>query len=60
MVSSILEASYIFYGFPGPIESPLITPSMAWDKLDALTIGPVLEAVGLIVDTDQLEISIPL
>jgi hypothetical protein len=33
---------------------------MAWDKLDALTIGPVLEALGIIVDTDKLEISIPI
>jgi hypothetical protein len=59
MASSSLEAGYIFYGYPGPIENPLITPSMAWDKLDALTIGPVLEVLGLTVDTDQMEISIP-
>jgi hypothetical protein len=60
MASSSLEAGYIYYGFPGPIKSPLITPSMAWDKLDALIIEPVLEALGIIVDTDKLEVSIPL
>jgi hypothetical protein len=60
MASSSLEAGYIFYSFPDPIESPLITPSMAWDKLDALTIGPVLEAIGIIVDTDPLDVSIPI
>jgi hypothetical protein len=32
---------------------------MAWDKLDALTIGPVLEVLGLIVDTDKMKYQFP-
>ena len=59
MAASSLEAGYIFYGYPGPIEAPLLTPSMAWDKLEDMTIGPKLEALGMVVDTDKLEVSIP-
>ena len=59
MAASSLEAGYIFYGYPGPIERPVITPSMAWDKLEELTISTVMQALGLIVDTDKMEIRIP-
>ena len=58
MAASSLEAGYIFYGFPGPIEQPLITPTMAWYKLLELTISTVLQVLGLIVDTDRMEIHI--
>jgi len=59
MAASSLEAGYVFYGVPGPIEQPVITPTMAWDKLLELTISTILQALGLIVDTDKMEIRIP-
>jgi hypothetical protein len=56
MVASSLKAGYIFYSFPGPIETTLITPTMAWNKLEELSIGPILEVLGIIVDTKKVEV----
>jgi hypothetical protein len=56
MVASSLKAGYIFYRVPGPIETPLITPTMAWNKLEELSIGPILEVLGIIVDTKKMEV----
>jgi hypothetical protein len=60
LAASSLKAGYIYFGFPGPLESPIITPTMAWDKLEDMSIGSILEALGIIIDISKMEILTPL
>jgi hypothetical protein len=59
LVASSIESCYILLGYPGPIHDPIITPVMAWDKLEGFAIQPVMNSLGRIANTDTMEVTCP-
>jgi hypothetical protein len=59
LVASSIESCYILLGYPGPINAPIITPVMDWDKLEGFTIQPTMNSLGRISDSDNLELQCP-
>jgi hypothetical protein len=59
MITSSVESAYLLLGYPGPIQNPLINPTMSWDKMVDRPIRPTREILGLKNDSDLLEVSIP-
>lgn len=59
LVASSIESCYILLGYPGPIDAPIITPVMAWDKLEGFAIQPTMNSLGRISDSDNLELQCP-
>jgi hypothetical protein len=59
MITSSVESAYILLGYPGPIQNPLINPTMSWDKMVDRPIKTTRETLGLENNTDLLEVTIP-
>jgi hypothetical protein len=59
LITSSVEAAYILLGYPGPIQQPTIPATMSWDKMVDRPIRPSRECLGLVIDTDKMEVTIP-
>ena len=54
--ASSMESAYILLGYPGPIEKPLLPPTMAAEKMVDRKIGPKRVNLGILIDTKDLTI----
>ena len=58
LLASSIEAVYILIGYPGPIQAPLLPPTMAWDKMVDRPVGPSRVSLGIKFKTNRLVLSI--
>ena len=58
LVASSIEACYLLLGYPGPIQSPYLPPTMSWDKMVDRVIWIERVFLGILFKTKRLEISI--
>jgi hypothetical protein len=58
LITSSLESVYILLGYPGPIEKPDSTPSVAFDKIVEV-LGALSTFLGLNINTDDLTVETP-
>jgi hypothetical protein len=59
LIASSLESVYILLGYPGPIEKPHSTPSVAFDKIVEAALGALSTFLGLNINTDDLTMETP-
>ena len=57
-MASSMESAYILLGYPGPIEMPILPPTMVADKMVDQKIGPKRVNLGILFDTKDLTISL--
>jgi hypothetical protein len=58
MIASSVEAAYLLLGYPGPIKDPILPPVMAWDKMEDRPVAPQRVALGALIDTSTLTVSL--
>jgi hypothetical protein len=59
MVASSCKAAYLLLGYPGPIQNPTMPPTMSWDKMQDRPVNPFRDSLGLAIDGDRMEVTIP-
>ena len=58
LVASSIEACYLLLGYPGPIQSPYLPPTMSCNKMVDRAIGLEQVFLGILFNTKRLEKSI--
>ena len=58
LVAASIESGYLMIGCPGPIQKPLLPPTMSWDKMVDRAIGVQRIALGILFLTTTLELTL--
>jgi hypothetical protein len=58
MIASSAKVAYIWLGYPGPIKDPVLPPVMAWGKMEDRPVAPQCVALGALIDTSMLTVSL--
>jgi hypothetical protein len=58
LVAASIESGYLMIGCPGPIQKPLLPPTMSWDKMVDRPIGTQRIALGILFLTKKLELTL--
>jgi hypothetical protein len=59
LVTASVESAYLLLGYPGPIQAPDIPATMSWDKMVDRPITITRESLGILVNTDDMNVTIP-
>jgi hypothetical protein len=59
LVTASVESAYLLLGYPGPIQDPDIPATMSWDKMVDRPITVTRDSLGLMISTDDMEVTIP-
>ena len=58
LVAASIESGNLMIGCPGPIQKPILPPTMSWDKMVDRAIGTKKVAQGILFLTKTLELTI--
>ena len=58
LVAASIESGYLMIGCPGPIQKPILPPTMSWDKIVDRAIGVQRIELGILFMTKTLELTI--